>query len=87
MKLIDVINKYDNPELKNVTIQYRTIDPDKNDLFAGICHYDRDSGELFSDDGDIYDLNDEIIKYEMYTDPMSGEQYLIVWYESEWITS
>jgi len=86
IKLIDVIKKFDNPELQDIAIEQRVYIPNGGgDLYAGKCHYDRDSGELCSDDLEYdYGLNQDVVNYDMYTDIMSGKQYLTVWVDSEY---
>ena len=51
------------------------------DMFTGICRYEI-NGTLLSLDGDIYNLDDEICRYEEETSE-NGEKALTVWYESE----
>ena len=55
----------------------------KEVLFAGYCRYDYETGQLISEDGDNYSLNDEIVDYVTeYYDPEDEDSgvYLIVWY-------
>ena len=89
MTLGNILNHY----VKNGTdvyipITYRTIiASDGTDVLAGFCRYE--NGELISEDGDNYSLEDEIIKYEMKLDNnINGtmQMHLTVWYESEWLT-
>lgn len=86
-RLIDIINRCDNPELDNLIIEQRVYIPNGGgDMYAGKCHYDRDSGELYDDDFEYdYGLNEGVVNYDMYTDIMSGKQYLIVWVDSEYL--
>lgn len=72
MCLRDILKKL-NRDFK--TIEYRTIisiDSDDVDTLFGYCRYI--GGELMSLDGDNYDFNDEIIKYQIYKD-----DWLTVW--------
>jgi len=85
MKLREIIKKVSNPERKRLEINYRTHTPYDRDVLVGICHYDYPTGELISDDGDSYYLDDEMDGYDIFTDEFSGDQFLMVWYESEWV--
>ena len=92
MKLKDILDELDMGEcLEELEIQYRTrveIDDEIQDIFAGYCKYDFKTGQLISEDGDNYSLNDEISDYVYeYYDPEDEESgiYLIVWYESKWM--
>ena len=85
MKLREIIKRANNPGRKRLEIDYRTYTPDNHDILVGICHYDYSTGELISDDGDSYYLDDEIDGYDFFTDEFSGDQFLLVWYKSEWV--
>ena len=87
MKLKRILNELDVENcLEELEIQYRTrIDTDDGvqDILAGYCRYDFETGQLISEDGDNYSLNDEIVDYVTeYYDPEDEESglYLIVWY-------
>jgi len=82
--LKEIIDMYDKAG-EGLEINYRTY-YNNLDILDGSCHFDYQTGELISNDGDWYCLNDGFNKWEMYTDTFSGEQYLVVWYESEWIS-
>ncbi len=72
MCLKDILKKLD---IDFKTIEYRTIisiDSNDVDTLFGYCRYI--GGELMSLDGDNYDFNDEIIKYQIYKD-----DWLTVW--------
>jgi len=89
MTLGNILNHYvkDGADVY-IPITYRTIiTSDGTDVLAGFCRYE--NGELISEDGDNYSLEDEIIKYEMKLDnSINGtmQMHLTVWYESEWLT-
>lgn len=89
MTLGNILNHYvkDDTDVY-IPITYRTIiASDGTDVLAGFCRYE--NGELISEDGDNYSLEDEIIKYEMKLDNnINGtmQMHLTVWYESEWLT-
>lgn len=89
MTLGNILNHYvkDGTDVY-IPITYRTIITSSgDDVFAGFCRYE--NGELISEDGDNYSLEDEIIKYEMKLDnSINGtmQMHLTVWYESEWLT-
>ena len=72
-------------QLKNIDIMYRTNSPVdwEEDMLMGYCRYE--DGKLVSLDGDSYYLEDFIVKHEMDTDS-KGNEYLVVWIESEWIS-
>lgn len=78
--LIEVLNERN---LENTDIMYRTNSPveAEEDMLMGYCRYE--NGNLISLDGDSYCLDDEIVKYEMSKDD-NGNEYLVVWTESEW---
>ena len=86
-KLKEILNCLDESNTPDeLEIQYRTrIDTDDGvqDILAGYCKYDFETGQLISEDGDNYSLNDKIVDYvtEYYDleDEDSGV-YLIVWY-------
>lgn len=89
-KLKEILNYLDESDTPDeLEIQYRTrIDTDDGvqDILAGYCKYDFETGQLISEDGDNYSLNDEIVDYVTeYYDPEDEDSgvYLIVWYESE----
>ena len=60
-------------------ITYRTYGPNNEDLFQGACVWN--GQELKSSDGDIYSIDDDIIKYEL--EP-SGD--ITIWRESKWVS-
>lgn len=70
-------------DINNMTIIYRTYDPDGNDVFAGMCKYH--DGELVPCDHDTYSLDDKIIDYQMYHNEAENKWELAVWYESNWM--
>ena len=79
MTLNDVLKKYNNKNFK--CIEYRTNTPPgspEKDMLAGMAAYKNKM--LVSLDGDTYHLSDEIDRYELFQD-----DWLVVWYESEWI--
>ena len=78
MLLRDVIEKEGLSE-KTLRVEYRSVSPEGLDLFTGEAEYCR--GELRSLDGDDYELDDEIVKYELSDD---GTE-LKVWEELEWL--
>ena len=81
MTLIEVIREL-GLENTDINITYRTTgiiwDGSQEDILAGFALWE--NGYLFSLDGDSYELDDEIDKYQL------TEDSLIVWYESEWLT-
>lgn len=79
MTLNDALKKYNNRDFK--CIEYRTNTPpgsSEKDMLAGMAAYKNKM--LVSLDGDTYHLSDEIDRYELFQD-----DWLVVWYESEWI--
>ena len=83
--LKEIIDMYDHVGEK-LKIHYRTYTfPSKCDLFIGMCFYDYQTGELIAVDHDNYNLDDKFFKWEMITDTFSGQQFLQVWYDSEWV--
>ena len=87
MKLKRILNELDVENcLEELEIQYRTrIDTDDGvqDILAGYCRYDFETGQLISEDGDNYSLNDEIVDYVTeYYDPEDEESglYFIICY-------
>lgn len=70
--------------LENIDIMYRTNSPieAEEDMLMGYCRYENET--LISLDGDSYYFDDEVVKYEMSKDD-NGNEYLIVWIESEWV--
>ncbi len=85
-KLKEVL-EYCNEETPNeLEIQFRTridADGEVQDIFAGYCRYDYETGQLISEDGDSYSLEDNIVDFATeYYDPEDEESglYLIVWY-------
>lgn len=63
-----------------VNIEYRIVDPvDNEDMLFGYCHWT--GSELIPEDGDLYYLDDEIIKHEW-----TGLNKLTVWIEGGWIS-
>ena len=71
MKLKDILPDH------YINIQVRTYDPWGDDMLFGYCHWT--GAELVSDDGDIYLIEDDILKYEF------DEYGLTYWFESKWI--
>ena len=65
-----------------IPIMYRTYSPDGEDILAGYCRWER--GEVISEDGDTYSLNDEIIKADTWRHVDTDIAWLVVWYESKW---
>lgn len=81
-KLKEVLELYGirSPD-DTIGIMYRTYDPDGEDVFTGYCRFI--NGELFATDGGVYSLEDELVDWDIR--PSSdGNEYLNVWYESEW---
>lgn len=70
------------PNVPIKTIMVRTNDPvdpqNKDGILAGYCSWD--GNKLISLDGDIYDLEDEIYRYEYEADGS-----VTYWYDSEWV--
>ena len=64
---------------KDIHIEYRSTSPEGIDCFTGSADYV--SGEMKSLDGDDYELEDEIVKYELSEDG----KILKVWEELEWL--
>lgn len=68
-------------------ISWRVTLPEKyggGDTFFGACK--SVGGELIPLDGDIYDEETEVLKYEEWSDPEEGiTNGLTVVYEGEWI--
>ena len=64
---------------KDLHIKYRVISPEEIDCFTGSADYS--GGEMKSLDGDDYELEDEIVKYELSEDGKT----LKVWEELEWL--
>ena len=64
----------------------RTNSPfDGEDMLFGFCSWD--GYDLISEDGDSYDLDDEVVKYELHADfSKENPYYLIYWFKSEWTT-
>lgn len=71
--------------IDGLEIMYRTYTRDGLDILCGYCKYDEQKDKLIPMDGDSYSLSDKMIKYELNT--QVNYPYLMVWYESEWITS
>lgn len=82
MTVKDALDYYTG--LNDISIMYRTFGPNREDLFAGYCRYT--GGELISEDGDSYYLSDVICDHKLEYDN-DNNPYLIVWYESEWMTN
>ena len=74
MRLRDIVEGKEFPR-----IMYRCNPPEgiEGDLYVGICHYT--NGKLIADDGDIYSLDDEIVKYEI------DDWGLVVWEQANWM--
>ena len=64
---------------KDLHIEYRATSPEGIDCFTGSADYC--GGEMKSLDGDDYELEDEIVKYEISED----RKTLKVWEELEWL--
>lgn len=84
MTLKEIIDKIGLKTIPTINY-YTTFDncdghPIEN-FFTGIAAYE--NGELVSVDGNSYDINEKIIKYDLDTD--YGEPILCVWYESKWM--
>lgn len=73
MKLRDIL-----PDYPLNDIQVRINSPLGGDMFFGYCHWT--GTELISGDGDSYDLDDEISKYEFSED---GSE-LTYWLIADW---
>ena len=73
-------------QLNNINIMYRTNSPVdwEEDMLVGYCRYEE--GKLISLDNDSYSLEDCIVKHEMDIDN-KGNEYLVVWIESEWTST
>ena len=67
LRLGDIIHGHDFER-----IEYRIYLPKGGDMFVGACKYE--NGELIALDGDIYSLNDRVLKYHLYS-----ENKLTVW--------
>ena len=67
---------------KRVEITYRFFDKDGEDCLFGNCHWF--NGKLTSDDGDIYGLEDIIIKEEV-NEITSDYVELVVWMAVEFL--
>ena len=78
MLLRDIIEKEDLTD-QDLYIEYRSISPEGIDCFTGSADYS--SGEMKSLDGDDYELEDEIVRYELSED----RKTLKVWEELEWL--
>ena len=83
MKLKETISKLKYVPEK-LTIMYRTYGTNGEDLLMGCCVYSQNNNTLISLDGDDYSLEDEIFDYAMCIDKDNKEQYLAVWYGTEW---
>ena len=82
MKLRDILPRNNDIPLKIIV---RTYDPFGEDMLFGFCRWE--NGELISEDGDSYDLDDEVIRFEMTYNPNKFCEYLLTyWFESEWTT-
>ena len=85
-EILEYLDESESPD--ELEIQYRTrveTEDEVQDIFAGTCRYDFETGQLISEDGDNYSLNDRIVDYVYeYYDPEDEDAgvYLIVWYES-----
>lgn len=80
MTLSDVLKKFNNKNFD--VIEYRTnapVNSGEKDILAGMATYKNKM--LLSLDGDSYHLSDEITKYELFK-----EGWLVVWYESIWVS-
>lgn len=84
MKLRDIIKFYTSEPKQDqfLPIIYRTHGPDGEDILAGFCRWE--SGQLISEDGDSYSLDDEITDYQIELFHDDEEElmspYLVVWY-------
>lgn len=78
------INSNDRMILKDllsyqpVRIEYRIFGPNDEDMLFGYCRWT--GSELIPEDGDLYYLDDKIIKHEW-----TGLNKLTVWIEGGWI--
>ena len=70
-------------DAEGLEIEYRTYGPNGEDLFAGLCRFE--GGELISEDGDSYRMDDEIVGSEVGR-TTDGTPLLTVRYESKWIS-
>ena len=65
-------------------VSYRLILPEGDDTFAG-CFASK-GGEIIPLDGDIYDDDEEVLRYEEWSKPEDGIQNgLTVVVKTEWI--
>lgn len=69
-----------------IGVNYRTFDPDGEDMCFGYCSAKRDGDTYIITpfDGDDYSLDDEMVKYEIFTDECDDTE-ICVWFEGEWI--
>ena len=88
MKLKDVLYSNYRPgwDNKEIHISYRTVLPNGKDIFFGECKYNFETREiiLLDNGGDIYNLENEIKRWE-YDDPVvEGDTYsydgITVWF-------
>lgn len=69
-----------------IDIEYLTYDPYGEDTCFRYCgaKKDGDTYIITPHDGDSYSLDDELVKYEIFTDE-DDDTLICVWFEGEWI--
>lgn len=69
-----------------IDIEYLTYDPYGEDTCFGYCDAKKDGDTyiITPHDGDSYSLDDELVKYEIFTDECD-DTLICVWFEGEWI--
>ena len=80
MKLRDILLQLHYKKTEPpIPITVRTNSPfDGEDMLFGFCSWDGEN--LISEDGDSYDLDDEVVKYELHTDFSKENPYCLKLY-------